>query len=64
MGAAQAAAVGSLGPVLTVLASWTLLGEPLSLFQLSGLALVILGVARLKPGAPPQRAAAPLAKTA
>jgi len=49
MGAAQAAAVGNLGPVLTVFASWLLLGEPLSLYQLGGLALVIFGVARLKP---------------
>lgn len=50
MGAAQAAAVGSLGPVLTVLASWALLGEQLSAFQLGGLALVMFGVSRLKPG--------------
>ena len=48
MGTAQAAAVGNLGPVLTVFASWLLLGEPLSLYQLGGLALVILGVSRLK----------------
>jgi len=52
MGAAQAAAVGNLGPVLTVFASWLLLGEPLSLYQLGGLALVILGVSRLKPKSP------------
>lgn len=51
MGATQTAAVGNLGPVLTVFASWLLLGEPLSLFQLGGLALVILGVSRLKPKA-------------
>ncbi len=49
MGTAQAAAVGNLGPVLTVFASWLLLGEPLSPYQLGGLALVILGVSRLKP---------------
>lgn len=49
MGTAQAAAVGNLGPVLTVFASWLLLDEPLSLYQLGGLALVILGVSRLKP---------------
>ena len=49
MGTAQAAAVGNLGPVLTVFASWLLLGEPLSVYQLGGLALVILGVSRLKP---------------
>lgn len=49
MGAAQTAAMGNLGPVLTVLASWLLLGEPLSVFQCGGLALVIFGVSRLKP---------------
>ncbi len=51
MGASQAAAIGSLGPVLTVLASWVLLSEPLSAFQLGGLALVMFGVSRLKPAA-------------
>lgn len=58
MGAAQAAAVGSLGPVLTVLASWALLGETLSVFQIGGLALVMYGVSRLKPApaASPRRA--------
>jgi drug/metabolite transporter (DMT)-like permease len=49
MGAAQTAAVGSLGPVLTMFASWALLGEQLSAFQLGGLALVMFGVSRLKP---------------
>jgi drug/metabolite transporter (DMT)-like permease len=49
MGAGQAAAVGTLGPVLTVLAAWLLLGEPLSAMQLAGLALVLFGVSRLKP---------------
>lgn len=49
MGAAQAAAVGTLGPVLTVFAAWALLGEALSLLQLAGLALVMFGVMRLKP---------------
>lgn len=55
MGAAQSAAVGSLGPVLTLVASWGLLGEAISAAQLGGLALVMLGVARLKP-APPAKA--------
>lgn len=59
MGAAQAAAVGNLGPVLTVFASWLVLAEPLSLYQLGGLALVMIGVARLKPAA-----AAPVAQAA
>lgn len=52
LGAAQAAAVGTLGPVLTVFAAWAMLGESLSLLQLAGLALVMLGVTRLKPAAP------------
>jgi len=59
LGASRTAAIGNLGPVLTVFASWLLLGEPLSVFQLGGLALVILGVARLKPKAPPAATAAP-----
>ncbi|TFW09875.1 DMT family transporter [Oxalobacteraceae bacterium OM1] len=51
MGAAPAAAIGTLGPVLTVFAAWALLGETLSLLQLGGLALVMFGVMRLKPPA-------------
>jgi drug/metabolite transporter (DMT)-like permease len=53
MGSAQAAAVGSMGPALTVVASWLILGEPLSAFQVGGLALVMFGVARLKPSSSP-----------
>lgn len=49
LGAGQAAAVGTMGPVLTVGAAWLLLGESLSLLQIGGLALVMLGVARIKP---------------
>ncbi|HEY0844071.1 MAG TPA: DMT family transporter [Noviherbaspirillum sp.] len=49
MGAGQAAAIGTLGPVLTVFAAWLLLGESLSVLQLIGLALVMFGVTRLKP---------------
>lgn len=49
MGAGQAAAIGTLGPVLTVFAAWLLLGEALSVLQLAGLALVMFGVTRLKP---------------
>ena len=61
LGASQTAALGNLGPVLTVFASWLLLGEPLSVFQLGGLALVILGVSRLKPKAPAGVGSAPAA---
>ncbi|WP_175653775.1 DMT family transporter [Pseudomonas sp. Marseille-P9899] len=50
MGATQTAAVGNLGPVLTVLASWALLNEDISAYQIAGLALVLFGVSRLKPG--------------
>jgi drug/metabolite transporter (DMT)-like permease len=50
MGAGPAAAVGTLGPVLTVFAARLLLGESLSVLQLAGLALVMFGVMRLKPG--------------
>jgi drug/metabolite transporter (DMT)-like permease len=49
LGAGQAAAIGTLGPVLTVLAAWVLLGESLSILQLAGLALVMFGITRLKP---------------
>lgn len=48
LGAAQAAAIGNLGPVLTVFAAWALLGEAVSLYQAFGLALVLFGVSRLK----------------
>lgn len=50
MGATQTAAVGNLGPVLTVLASWALLDETISAWQMVGLALVLVGISRLKPG--------------
>ena len=60
MGATQTAAVGNLGPVLTILASWAVLGEAVSLYQVAGLALVLFGVSRLRPAGPaPSAAAAP-----
>ncbi|MCO7595653.1 MULTISPECIES: DMT family transporter [Pseudomonas] len=49
MGVTQTAAVGNLGPMLTVLASWAILGESISAYQIAGLALVLFGVSRLKP---------------
>ncbi|WP_442113560.1 DMT family transporter [Pseudomonas sp. NUPR-001] len=49
MGATHTAAIGNLGPVLTVLASWALLSEEVSVYQMIGLALVLFGVSRLKP---------------
>lgn len=51
LGAERAATVGTLGPVLTIFAAWLLLAEPLSVLQLVGLGLVMLGVLRLKPPA-------------
>lgn len=52
MGPTQTAAVGNLGPVLTLLASWAVLSESVSLYQLAGLGLVLLGISRLKPSRP------------
>ena len=49
LGPTHTAAVGNLGPVLTVLASWVLLNEEVSLFQIIGLAVVLFAVSRLKP---------------
>lgn len=49
LGPGPAATAGSIGPVLTLLAAWLLLGESISLLQLAGMALVMLGVARIKP---------------
>lgn len=51
MGAAQTAAIGNLGPVLTIVASWAVLSEAISVYQLAGLALVMFGISRLKPSA-------------
>ncbi|MWV14349.1 EamA family transporter [Pseudomonas sp. R-28-1W-6] len=47
MGATHTAAFGNLGPVLTIFASWLLLNEAISVYQLAGLALVLFGVSRL-----------------
>jgi drug/metabolite transporter (DMT)-like permease len=52
--------IGSLGPVITLLLAWALLGEPLGALQLLGALLVIAGVrlvARSSPAA--RRAPAP-----
>ena len=38
-----------LGPVLTVMASWAILSEEISLYQVVGLAVVLFAVSRLKP---------------
>lgn len=52
MGAADTAAVGNLGPVLTLFTAWLLLGETVSAYQAAGLALVLFGVSRLRPRSP------------
>lgn len=50
MGASHAAMFGNLGPVLTLFAAWVMLGETITLYQIAGLALVLLGVSRLSSG--------------
>ncbi|MCG8293151.1 DMT family transporter [Pseudomonas entomophila] len=57
LGPTHTAAVGNLGPVLTVLASWAILNEEISLYQVAGLALVLFGVSRLKPAKKAEAAA-------
>lgn len=47
IGSAKAGAVGMIGPVATVLIAGTVLGESVSLLQIGGLAVVMLGVHRL-----------------
>ncbi|ATB67438.1 DMT family transporter [Pseudomonas mosselii] len=60
MGPTHTVAVGNLGPVLTMLASWLILSEAVSLYQVAGLVLVLFGVSRLKPAKKPEaQAAAP-----
>ncbi len=59
LGAGQAAAIGTMGPVLTVFAAWLLLGESMSLLQLAGLALVMFGITRLKAKPAAQASASP-----
>jgi drug/metabolite transporter (DMT)-like permease len=44
LGAGRAASVGTLGLVLTLLMSWAFLGEALSLEQVLGAVLVVVGV--------------------
>ncbi|MFQ5428580.1 MAG: DMT family transporter [Thermodesulfobacteriota bacterium] len=48
IGAARTSIVGSIGPVFTVLWAYMLLGERLDTVQLSGMAMVVLGVMTLK----------------
>jgi len=59
LGPTHTAAVGNLGPVLTMLASWLILSEAISLYQIAGLVLVLFGVSRLKPAKKPEAPTAP-----
>ena len=58
LGAGPTAMIGSLGPVITLLLAWALLGEPLGALQLLGAALVICGV-RIVAKASPAEASGP-----
>lgn len=44
IGAAKTAMVGAIGPIATMLLAWPLLGEPITVVQLIGSALVVYGV--------------------
>ncbi|MRD73503.1 EamA family transporter [Rhodocyclus tenuis] len=44
IGASRSVLIGTLGPVLTILFSWPILGEPVSLPQVAGAGLVLIGV--------------------
>jgi len=48
IGPSTAANIGALGPVLTILLAWLLLNESLSIIQLSGMALVLIGIRAMK----------------
>ncbi|MDQ8023615.1 MAG: DMT family transporter [Moraxellaceae bacterium] len=47
LGAGPASMVGTLGPVITILLGWLILGESLGVLQVVGAALVIYGVSRI-----------------
>ena len=44
LGAGRTAIIGSLGPVMTMLLAWLILGESLGVLQIAGAALVVFGV--------------------
>jgi drug/metabolite transporter (DMT)-like permease len=44
MGAGRTAAIGALGPALTIVLGWIVLGEPVSVAQITGILLVLGGV--------------------
>lgn len=47
VGAPVASQAGMIGPVSTLLLGWWLLGEPITLWQIGGSALVLAGMALL-----------------
>ncbi len=57
IGAARAVLIGTAGPILTIVLGWLLLGEPMSLAQLAGAALVLAGVGLMSRRARPATAA-------
>jgi len=44
IGSARAVLVGTIGPMLTIFFGWWLLSEPISLAQIAGAGLVLIGV--------------------
>lgn len=48
IGPSSTANVGTLGPVMTILLAWIVLGEAMSTLQITGLVLVLIGVSRMK----------------
>jgi drug/metabolite transporter (DMT)-like permease len=44
IGSGRAALIGTIGPLLTIVVGWWLLGETISVWQLAGMALVVAGV--------------------
>ena len=47
IGASSTARVGMLGPMMTMLLAWWILGESFSAMQFGGLVLVIYGISRV-----------------
>jgi drug/metabolite transporter (DMT)-like permease len=48
IGASKAATISMIGPVITLILSWLILGETIGPIQVVGMVLVILGVSRVK----------------
>ncbi len=48
IGAARAVLVSTIGPALTLIFGWLILGEAITLLQVSGMLLVLVGVLTVK----------------